>query len=162
MGVRVGSHNTSVSSKLLWKSLRKSTFYTQLELIHRGNSWPNYFTSACSVMLFSDLHTFFFFKLSRIPPNVSQQTLMCEKCQKTSLRWTGTDKQPVPGWKIEPPHGGWWILFTVVWLTLLRGYKLLLEQNRIPTQAWGIQPGTLSVSGLDTAVWVPIASQTGT
>lgn len=42
------------------------------------------------------------------------------------------------------------VLFTAVRLTLLRGYKLLLEQTWIPAQAWGIPAST--VHDFDTAV----------
>lgn len=61
-------------------------------------------------------------------------------------------------WQLLSPWDAWWVLFTVVWLVLLRGYKLPWVQSWIPTRAWGIQPGTLSVSGFDTVVWVPNAS----
>lgn len=150
MGVRVGSHNTSVTSKLLWKNLQKSTFYTLL--IQRGKLLAQLphnrlFLSCCAPQNFLVM---------------CQRKRSCEILLKNLTKTDRKRKTERPRWRIRAPHEGWWVLFTVVWLTLLRGYKLLLEQIWIPTQACGIQSGTLSVSGFDTAVWVPNASQTGT
>lgn len=122
-----------------------------------ANSWLSCLITACSIMLCSTN-----FQLNRIPLNVSGGKESCEILLKGFTKTSGKRQTASLRWQIQPPHGGWWVLFTVVWLTLPRGYKLLLERSWNPTQACGIQPGTLSVSGFDTAVWVPNAVQTDT
>lgn len=79
---------------------------------------------------------------------------------KKILRWARKGKQRDQPWYILDLHIGWWVFF-LQWCDwrFWGSYKLLLEQSWIPTQACGIQPGTLSVSGFNTAVWVPSASQ---
>lgn len=150
MGVRLGSHNTSVTSKLLWKNLRKYTFLyftnTKGEIF-----WPGCLITAYSVMLCS---TDF---LVMFQHNHSCETLLKNVTKRDRKRQTKSER-----WQIKAQSCGGSVLCTGVWLTLPRGYKLPLEENWIPTQACGIQPGTLSVSRFDTAVWVPNASQTGT
>lgn len=149
MGVRVGSHNTSVTSKLLWKNLQKSRFFTPL--IQRGKLLAQlpHNSLFCHVVLHNISWLCF----------TGSSLVKC--CLKMSRSWAGKKAKESQRWQIWAPHGGWWVLFTVVWLTLLRGYKLLLEKSWIPTQACGIQPGTRTVSGFDTAVWLTTASQTG-